>query len=137
MVVAGTNRPSGLLLDTNIVVAILKREEVVLVKLEEVLGSLFVSVIALGELRFGARKSSRVEENLQRVEGFAAESNILPCDEETARIYGDVKDGLRRKGRPIPENDIWIAAAARQHGLVLVTRDGHFEHVEGLWLERW
>ncbi|HEV8045487.1 MAG TPA: PIN domain-containing protein [Rubrobacter sp.] len=44
---------------------------------------------------------------------------------------------MRRIGRPIPENDIWIAATALQHGLVLVTRDSHFEHVEGLRVERW
>ncbi|HEY4572503.1 MAG TPA: PIN domain-containing protein [Thermoanaerobaculia bacterium] len=42
-----------------------------------------------------------------------------------------------RKGRPIPENDIWIAASARQHGLTLATRDGHFDDVDGLITETW
>lgn len=132
------DRLSGLLLDTNVVIALLRQEDDALAGLE-VAGtdSLFVSVIALGELRFGARKSGRVAENLQRVENFAAESNILPCDRETSRRYGEVKDGLRRKGRPIPENDVWIAATALQRDLVLITRDSHFEHVEGLRIERW
>lgn len=77
----GANQPRGFLLDTNIVVAVFKQEEPVLAKLEDAaVGALFVPVITLGELRFGALKSVRVEENLRRIEGFAAESNILPCD---------------------------------------------------------
>jgi tRNA(fMet)-specific endonuclease VapC len=62
---------------------------------------------------------------------------ILNCDTETARLYGNVKNSLRKKGRPIPENDIRIAAAAFQHDLVPVSRDEHFEEVEGLKLEKW
>ena len=137
MVEEGSNRVPGFLLDTNVVIAVLGQEDAVLARLEEASDSFFVSVIVLGELRFGARKSGRVEENLQRIENFAAESNVLPCDEETSRRYGEVKDGLRRIGRPIPENDIWIAATVLRHGLVLVTRDSHFEHVEGLRVEQW
>ena len=112
MVDEGSDRPPGLLLDTNIVIAVLSQEDAALARFQEAADSLFVSVITLGELRFGAHTSGRVEENLQRVEDFAAESNILPCDEGTSRRYGEVKDGLRRKGRPIPENDIWISATA-------------------------
>ncbi len=100
-------------------------------------GSLFVPIIVLGELRFGARKSGRVEENLRKIEAFAAASDVLPCDEATARLHGDVKADLRRKGRPIPENDIWISATALQHDLTIATRDPHFDHVEGLRTERW
>lgn len=137
MVDEGSDRTPGLLLDTNIVIAALEREDTTLAELEEAAGPFFVSVITLGELRFGAHKSGRVEENLQRVEDFAAESNILPCDEETSRLYGEIKDRLRRKGRPIPENDVWISATALQRGLVLVMRDSHFEHVESLRIEQW
>lgn len=137
MVDEGSGLTPGLLLDTNIVIAALEREDATLAEIEEVAGSFFVSVIPLGELRFGARKSGRVGENLQRVEDFAAESNILPCDEETSRRYGEIKDRLRRKGRSIPENDIWISATALRHDFVLVTRDSHFKHVEGLRIEQW
>ena len=56
----------------------------------------------------------------------------LPCDFDTARLYGRIKAELRRKGKPIPENDIWIAAAAIQYGLTLVTRDRHFDFIDGL-----
>ncbi len=94
-------------------------------------------VIVLGELHYGARKSTRTEENLIRLEAFTESSNVLPRNATTARIYGATRDALRRKSRPIPENDIWIAAIALQNGLILVSRDSHFEHVEGLRLEHW
>jgi len=62
---------------------------------------------------------------------------LLPCDSTTSRFYGEIKTWLRRKGRPLPENDIWIAASAMQHSLPLVTRDAHFEEIEHLELVRW
>jgi len=134
----GADRLSGRLLDTNIVIAVFRQEEAIRARLDNVApGSLFVPVIVLGELRFGALKSVKVEENLRRIEGFAAESNVLVCDEEAARLYGEIKDDLRRKGRPVPENDVWIAATALRHDLTLVSRDSHFEHVEGLRIEQW
>jgi tRNA(fMet)-specific endonuclease VapC len=55
----------------------------------------------------------------------------------TAQYYGKIKDGLRLKGRPIPENDIWVAAAAMQYGLPVATRDAHFNEVDGLLVENW
>lgn len=83
--------------------------------------------MVLDELYFGPLKSQRPEANLKRVEEFAAASNVLPVDAGVARLYGKVRDGLRRIGRPIPENDLWIAATTLRHDLVLVTRDSHFE----------
>jgi tRNA(fMet)-specific endonuclease VapC len=72
-----------------------------------------------------------------RTEEFATANSVLACDLETARHYGRIKDGLRRKGRPLPENDIWIAALARQHDLTLVSRDAHFADVESLPVKVW
>ena len=109
------------LLDTNIVIALLADEASVksrLAQAEEV----FVSSIAIGELFFGARKSTRPDVNLARIDEFAAVSVVLGCETETARRYGDLKNTLRLKGRPLPENDIWIAAIALQHDLTLITR---------------
>jgi len=59
------------------------------------------------------------------------------CQATTAQQYGDIKNQLRAKGRPIPENDIWIAAIAMQYQLTLVARDGHFHEVDGLQVEAW
>lgn len=64
-------------------------------------------------------------------------NTVLPCDEGTAYQYGVIRNALRTQGRPIPENDLWIAALAGQHDLVLATRDAHFEFIEGLAVERW
>jgi tRNA(fMet)-specific endonuclease VapC len=62
---------------------------------------------------------------------------ILNCDKDTAQQYGIVKNKLLDKGKPIPENDIWIAAVAMQNDLILVTRDGHFNEIEELKFEKW
>ena len=124
------------LLDTNIVIAFLGGEGRVkehLARAEEV----FVSSIVLGELYFGAMRSTRAEENQNRIDEFAAENTVLGCDLGTAREYGRIKNRLREKGKPIPENDIWIAATARQCDLTLVTRDEHYAEVEGLKHESW
>lgn len=73
---------------------------------------IFVPAVVLGELYFGVLKSQRQEANLSRVEEFTTASNVLPVDAGVARHYGEPRNGLRRIGRPIPENDIWIAATA-------------------------
>jgi tRNA(fMet)-specific endonuclease VapC len=124
------------LLDTNIVIAIFADEVMVRQQLAGA-GEVFVPSIVLGELYYGAQKSARIAPNLARVEEFAANNSVLVCDTETARQYGEIKSELRAKGRPIPENDIWIAAIAKQHQLILITRDGHFHSVDGLLIESW
>ncbi len=124
-------------MDSNVVVAAFAEEQEVLQKLGRTpTEQIFVPAVVLGELYFGALKSQRAEANLRRVEEFTTASNVLTVDAGVARLYGEVRDGLRRIGRPIPENDIWIATTLR-HDLVLVTRDSHFEHVERLRSERW
>lgn len=95
---------------------------------------IFVSSIVLGELFYGAHKSARPKENFDEVQALMDVIPTLSCDPETARHYGLIKDRLRVIGRPLPENDIWIAAAAIQHGLTLATWDNHFRQVEGLSL---
>ncbi len=81
--------------------------------------------------------ATRVAANLDRIEQFASSVQVLNCDAATAQLYGNIRDALRSKGRPIPENDIWIAAVALQHGLPLATRDDHFKEVDGLRVENW
>jgi tRNA(fMet)-specific endonuclease VapC len=97
----------------------------------------FLPSIALGELYYGARKSGRPTENLARIDELAASGVVLACDTDTARHYGDIKNYLRLKGRPLPENDIWIAALAQQYQLTLVTRDDHFQEIEALQTIAW
>ena len=129
-------RTGRFLLDTNIVIALFARETAVQQRLAEA-SEVFVPSIVLGELCYGARKSTRVTENLTRIDEFVVSSTVLPCDTATAQQYGDIQNALRAKGRPLPENDIWIAAIARQYQLTLVARDGHFHEVDGLRVEEW
>jgi tRNA(fMet)-specific endonuclease VapC len=97
----------------------------------------FVPSIVLGELYYGARRSHRVAENVARIEDFTRASSVLDCDHVTARAYGEIKSDLRQIGRPIPENDLWIAAIASQYDLVLITRDAHFAGLPGIVTEAW
>jgi len=124
------------LLDTNIVIAILAGETGVLERLLEC-DEVFVPIVVLGELYYGARKSAHVNRNISRIDGLAANSALLGCDLNTSRHYGRIKNELRAKGRPIPENDIWIAAVAQQYGLTLVSRDAHFDEVQSVLREAW
>lgn len=127
--------PGSVLLDTNIIIAFLSGEEVVCQRFSET--GVVVPSTVLGELYYGARKSAHPAVNLARIDEFARSVAVLSCDAFTAQYYGQIKDGLRLKGRPIPENDIWIASAAQQFGLPLATRDDHFKEVDGLILEAW
>lgn len=124
------------LLDTNIIIALFANENVVKDRLAQA-NEVFLPTVAIGELCYGAKKSGRPEANLARINELVVSSMVLGCDVNTARQYGEVKHKLRLKGRPLPENDIWIAALALQHGLILVTRDAHFQEVDDLQTVAW
>lgn len=123
------------LLDTNIVTAILNREQGVEENIRNNL--IYISSTVLGELYFGAKNSSQQERNLQKIEVLITRCTILNCDQITANFYSDIRLALKKKGRPIPENDIWIAAVAQQHNLTLVTRDSDFQYVDNLQVVKW
>lgn len=124
------------LLDTNVLIAALASDQEVLANIDDAF-QCFLCTTVLGELIYGALHSSHATENLVHLQRFSADRGVLTCDEGTANLYGEIKTALRKKGRPIPDNDIWIAASARQHSLTLVTRDGHFEEVDQLNRVRW
>jgi tRNA(fMet)-specific endonuclease VapC len=124
------------LLDTNAVIALFANEPATRQHLTDD-AEVFIPVIVLGELYYGAHKSARAAENTARINEFAATAAIVLCDTVTAQCYGRIKTDLRAKGRSIPENDLWIAAIARQHSLTLITSDGHFAQIEELAIEKW
>jgi tRNA(fMet)-specific endonuclease VapC len=99
--------------------------------------TVYVSSIVVGELYFGAYGSTNKIKNLERIKKFLPRCSVLLPDESTADIYGQIKTALRKKGRPIPDNDIWIAALATQHKIILATRDAHFNEVSNLKTVRW
>jgi tRNA(fMet)-specific endonuclease VapC len=113
------------LLDTNIIIAIFANDNKVKQHLLQA-NEIFIPSIAIGELYYGANKSQKVQDNFDKINEFIVNNIILGCDEITAEYYGKIKNKLRLKGRPLPENDIWIAAITWQYDLTLVTRDAHF-----------
>lgn len=93
--------------------------------------------VVVGELQFGAANSSRPIQNLARYLEFIATCQIVPLGKETAAVYAQTRLNLKRKGRPIPMNDVWIAAQCLEHRWVLVTDDTDFNFVDELVLEHW
>ena len=90
--------------------------------------------IVLGELIGGFAAGTREAANRRGLSQFldSPRVSILDVTVQTADAYAQVWLGLRRKGQPIPANDLWIAASALEHGAVLLTLDGHFRQVDGL-----
>ncbi len=120
-----------LLLDTNIVVASFRQDPGAQQAIRHA-GRILIPVIVLGELYFGALQGKQTERERARIEALLTSGEVVGCDLETAEHYAQVKDELRRQGRPIPENDLWIAALARQYRVTLASRDSHFDAVLGL-----
>ena len=97
-----------------------------------------ISSITLAELLHGAEKSTRVEQNLHRVEDFVSRLEVLTYGSKSASHYGDIRANLERKGTPIGVNDLHIAGHARSEGLTLVSSNlKEFERVDGLLMENW
>ena len=101
-------------------------------------GAVRLCSVVKAELQFGAHNSTRVAENLQRVEIFCRAFESLPFDDTAAERYGLIRAQLRREGRPIGANDLMIASIALSGGLTLATRNTEeFARVPGLDVERW
>ena len=93
---------------------------------------LAVPVIVLGEYRLGISQSRRRAIYEDWLREWVSAIAVLDIDEETTHSYAAIGLELKRKGTPIPANDLWIAAACRQHSLPLLSRDKHFDLVSGL-----
>ena len=123
----------SVLVDTNAYVLYLAGDKAVLACLGEA-GRVLVPVFVLGELLAGFRGSAKEQANRRLLDRFLEKSTVevLPATRETAECFGLIKDALKKAGRPIPINDVWIAAQALETGSVLVTYDSHFLAVPGL-----
>lgn len=125
-----------MILDTNAVSALLTGDP----SLEGMLTGVsrhHLPTVVIGEYRYGLARSrlrDRLEELLTLL---ISDSIVLPIDLASTRQYAKVRNELRAQGTPIPENDVWIAALARQHGLPVVSRDEHFDHVPRLVRHGW
>jgi len=122
-----------ILLDTNAYAAF-KRGQPGARDIVQMAGTLGVSTVVLGELLGGFALGSRAERNRTELAAFLDSPRVavLPVGEATAEFYASVFAALRRKGQPIPTNDLWVAASALEHGFALFTYDSHFRAVDGL-----
>ncbi|MEX2138838.1 MAG: type II toxin-antitoxin system VapC family toxin [Pirellulales bacterium] len=87
-------------------------------------------LVVIGEYQFGLLSSRKRKELQLLLAKLETESVVMAADRATADWYAKVRHELKMKGRPIPENDVWIAAIARQHTLEIVSNDAHFDHVD-------
>ena len=127
------------LLDTNIVIYVLKRRPIELLSVfNQNASRMAISAITLSELYHGAEKSIKVSENLAAIEDFCSRLEVLPYGSKAAQHYGAIRAGLEKLGQPIGVNDLHIAAHARSEGLVMVTNNvGEFARVPALQVENW
>ena len=127
------------LLDTNIVIYVLKRRPKEVLDIFNTNASrMAISSITLSELMYGAEKSINTDKNLEAVEEFVSHLEVLPYDAKASQHYGQIKAALEKKGQIIGENDIHIAAHAISHGLILVSNNvREFKRVPNLALENW
>lgn len=125
-----------MMLDTNALSALADGDTALAAVLAETV-RLAVPVIALGEYRFGIRGSRHRRAYERWLEAHLALFTVLEVDEATTASYAEVRALLKERGHPIPENDVWIAALARQHEQPVVSRDRHFAVVPGLKLVAW
>lgn len=88
-----------------------------------------IPVIALGEYRYGIAQSRHRASYAEWLKGLLQDCLVLDVNEPTTLHYAEITLELKQKGRPIPTNDIWIAALCRQHSLPLLSRDQHFDQV--------
>ena len=125
------------LLDTNIVIYVLKRRPTEVLEIfNKNANRMAISSITLSELIYGAEKSQNVDKNLEAIEEFISHLDVLSYDAKASQHYGQIKAALEKKGEIIGENDIHIAAHSISQGLILVSNNlKEFRRVPNLALE--
>ena len=128
------------MLDTNICIYIIKQQpKRVMEKFESLsVGSVAMSLVTLGELEYGALRSSNSKKAMGILEELVNYIPVLPMAESVAKEYADIRADLAAKGTPIGNNDMWIAAHARDLGCTLITNNiKEFVRVSDLQVDNW
>ena len=120
-----------MILDTNALSDLFRQNQSLRVHLEKT-DRLYLPVIALGEYVYGLKNSAKAKELTVLLSDLVQDMQLLDLGKDTASHYADIRWELKRKGTPIPENDIWIAGLVREYKLPLLSRDTHFDLVEGI-----
>lgn len=122
-----------ILLDTNAYSALFRGHTELVLEVQQA-NKIFLSAIVVGELEFGFRNGTRYQENSQQLQQFMRKSQVefLPVIQITTERFGRIATQLKQKGRPLPTNDIWIAAHTFETGAELFSFDHHFQQIDGL-----
>lgn len=122
-----------ILIDTNAYAAF-KRDDTTAVNVIKTSAFIGINIVVLGELYSGFKGGSRETRNKKELIQFLDSPRVdtILMDEETAEFYAKIYWDLKKKGKPIPSNDIWVAASAMRYGLALFTYDEHFKSIDGL-----
>ena len=119
--IVDTNALSAAADDDPAIIAILMRAD-----------QMAIPVIVLGEYRYGIAQSRHYATYENWLAGLLRDCAVLDINEPTTQHYAEITLDLKHKGKPIPTNDLWIAALCRQYSLPLLSRDRHFDQVTGL-----
>ena len=124
-----------ILIDTNIYSHAMRGTATVVAELQRA-SEIGICAISIGELLSGFKGGSRERENRDKLKEFldSPRVRLFLIDEITSEFYAEILDQLKKAGRPVPTNDLWISAVALQNGLKLYTMDQHFQYVPGLIL---
>jgi len=122
-----------ILIDTNAYTAFKRADEHIMAVLQHA-PSLLICTTVLSELLAGFAAGNREQVNRSELTQFlqSPRVKVVACTAATADLYALIYDALRRKGHPIPSNDLWIAASCLEHGAALLTFDAHFQAIDGL-----
>lgn len=122
-----------ILIDTNAYVAF-KRNDASVLEVIQVAETIAISSIMLGELLSGFECGNKTKKNRDELQDFLRSSRIrlYSVTADTANFYSQIYSSLKNKGKPIPTNDMWIAAQALENGCVLCSYDQHFKEIESL-----
>jgi len=124
------------ILDTNALSAFADEDPAILTILAQA-EQVAVPVVVLGEYRYGIAQSRNKAGYSTWLDNLLPDCMALDINEKTTLYYADIHLELRRAGRPIPTNDIWVAALSRQHRLSILSRDRHFDFVSGTQRLEW
>jgi tRNA(fMet)-specific endonuclease VapC len=118
----------SVLLDTNVIIKMLNKDSAA-IRIVENITNPYTSIIVVGELYFAALNSGRPKANLEIFRDTWSNMEVIFIDEAVAKSYAEIRLTLKKKGSPIPDNDIWIAACAYAKGFSLASFDGHFKEI--------
>ena len=121
------------LFDTNAYTSF-KRNEAAIIEIVQHAELIAISPIVIGELIAGFDGGNKAQQNKTELQQFLESSRIVvyPITLDTSHFFSQIYCTLKNKGKPIPTNDMWIAAQALEHGCVICTHDKHFSFVEGV-----